>query len=267
MQYINFSVIIPMYNSKFTIKNAIESILNQTYKGPLEIIVVNDGSTDGCEKIVKEIILNNQTNRTIKLINKSNGGVSSARNVGIRESTGEWIALLDSDDIWLPEKIQKQMDEIYKNTGIKFIGTNRNNEVYPFFGKSKDMLYSVSAKEILFKWWPSTPTVIFHKNLFFEVGGYDEKLTGAEDGDFWLRCANRTRIYVLNEFLVQTGHGKRSFGESGLSADISKMYKGEILALKGAKSRNQINLFDFIFFYGWLSLKYFRRILIIKGFV
>ena len=109
------SVIIPMYNSKDTIKSAVESVLNQTYSEPVEIIVINDGSKDGCEKIVEEIILNNQTNRTIKLINKPNGGVSSARNRGIKEASGDWIAFLDSDDIWLPEKLQKQVNEIEKN--------------------------------------------------------------------------------------------------------------------------------------------------------
>lgn len=260
----NITVIIPMYNSKDTIEKTIESVLNQTYKEPMEIVVVNDGSTDGCEKIVEEIIANNKTNKTLKLINKKNGGASSARNVGIKESLGEWIALLDSDDIWLPDKIQKQIDEVSKNTDIKFIGTNRNNEVYPFFGKSKKRLYSVSSKEILFKWWPSTPTVMFHKSLFFEVGGYDEKLVGAEDSDFWLRCANKTRIYVLNEFLVYTGGGKRSFGESGLSANMPKMYEGEILALKGAKKRKQINLFEYFGFYLWLTAKYIRRMLIVR---
>jgi glycosyltransferase involved in cell wall biosynthesis len=259
------TTIIPMYNSKDTIKNAIESVINQTYKDPIEIIVVNDGSSDGCEKIVEEMILNNQTNRIIKLINKKNGGVSSARNRGIKEASGEWIALLDSDDIWLAEKLQKQVSEIKKNANIKFIGTNRNDEIYPFFNKNKNYLYTINAKEMLLKWWPSTPTVMFDKNVFFEVGGYDEKLKGAEDGDFWLRCTQKYDIYVLNEFLVNTGHGKKSFGESGLSANMPKMYEGEILALKGAKKRKQINLFEYLGFYLWLTLKYYRRILIVKS--
>src|SRR5574344_344305 len=99
------SVIIPMYNSKDTIKSAIESVLNQRYKESIEIIVVNDGSKDGCEKIVEKMIINNQTNRTIKLINKPNCGVSSARNRGIKEANGEYIAFLDSDDMWHPQKL------------------------------------------------------------------------------------------------------------------------------------------------------------------
>ncbi|MCT7464728.1 glycosyltransferase family 2 protein [Aliarcobacter cryaerophilus] len=259
------STIIPMYNSKDTIKSAIESVLNQTYKEPLEIIVVNDGSKDGCEKIVEEMILNNQRNRTIKLINKENGGVSSARNRGIKEASGEWIALLDSDDIWLPEKLQKQVDEINKNSNIKFIGTNRNGELYPFFKKSENPIYSLNAKEIIAKWYPHTSTAFINKEVLLKTNLYDETRTHAEDGDLWLRIAQYCDLYVLNEDLVYTGGGKRSFGESGLSANMPKMYEGEILALKGTRKRKQINLFEYLGFYLWLTLKYYRRILIVKS--
>jgi len=259
------STIIPLYNAKETIKSTIESVLNQTYPKPIEIIVVNDGSTDGCEKIVQEMILNNQTNRVLKLINKPNGGVSSARNRGINEASGEWIALLDSDDIWLPIKLQKQIDAIDKNPEIEFLGTNRNNEVYPFFSKSKQKIYTLNAKEILLKWWPSTPTVLVKKSTLLKIDLYDETKAHAEDGDLWLRLEQYCKIYVLNESLVLTGHGKRSFGESGLSANMSRMYEGEILTLKGAKKRKQINTFEYLGFYIWLTLKYYRRILIVKA--
>ena len=121
MKNVNFSVIIPMYNSKDTIQSVIESVINQTYKEPIEIIVINDGSKDGCEKIVENMILNNQTNRTIKLINKENGGVSSARNRGIKEASGEYLAFLDSDDIWHPKKLEL-IFEALKDDSIKFIG-------------------------------------------------------------------------------------------------------------------------------------------------
>jgi glycosyltransferase involved in cell wall biosynthesis len=261
----NISVIIPMYNSKDTIKSAIDSIINQAYVEPIEIIIVNDGSKDGCEKMVEDLISNNQTNRTIKLINKQNGGVSSARNRGIKEANGDWIALLDSDDIWLSEKLQKQVDEIKKNPNIKFIGTNRNGELYPFFKKSQNHLYTLNAKEIIAKWHPHTSTVLINKEILLKTNLYDETRTHAEDGDLWLRIAQFCDLYVLNDDLVYTGGGKRSFGESGLSANMPKMYEGEILALKGAKKRNQLNILEFIGFYLWMTMKYFRRIVIVKA--
>lgn len=258
------TTIIPLYNAKETIKSTIESVLKQTYSEPIEIIVVNDGSTDGCEKIVEEIISNNQTNRTIKLINKENGGVSSARNRGIKEANGDWIALLDSDDIWLLEKLEKQVNEIKINSNIKFIGTNRNGELYPFFEKANQNLFTLKTKEILFKMYPQTSTAIIKKEVLLKSNLYDETLTHAEDGDLWLKIAQYCDLYVLNEELVYTGDGKRSFGESGLSANMPKMYQGEILALKGAEKRKQINFLEYIGFYCWLTMKYFRRIAIVR---
>lgn len=258
------SVIIPLYNAKETIKDTIESVINQTYSESIEIMVVNDGSNDGCERIVEEMIINNQTNRKIILKNKSNGGVSSARNSGIKEATGEWIALIDSDDIWLPEKLEKQLNEVEKNTCIEFIGTNRNGENYPYLNKSKESVYTLNAKNILGKWYPHTSTGLIKKKTVLEANLYDESRTHAEDGDLWLRIAQHCDLYVLNEDLVYTGGGKRSFGESGLSANMPKMYEGEILALKGAKKRKQINILEYIGFHLLFTIRYYRRLVIIR---
>lgn len=257
------SVVIPLYNAKDTIIDTVASVVNQTYKGDIEIVIINDGSTDGSEMIVEEYIKKNSSDRVLKLINKKNAGVSSARNQGIMESSGEWIALLDSDDIWLNEKLEKQITEIDKNPDIKFIGTNRNAEVYPFFAKSKNDIYTLNAKEIISKWHPHTSTALIRKEILLKTNLYDEARSHAEDGDLWLRVSQFCELYVLNKDLVYTGGGKRSFGESGLSANMPKMYEGEILALKGAKQRNQINLIEYTLFYSWLSLKYLRRKVIV----
>ena len=112
------SVVIPMYNSRESIVDCINSVLNQTRFDLIDrIIVVDDGSTDNSEELVKKEF---KKEEKIKIIIKENGGVSSARNVGIREADSEWIALLDSDDVWLPEKIEKQWDQILKNDQILF---------------------------------------------------------------------------------------------------------------------------------------------------
>lgn len=260
------SVVIPLYNAKETIKNTIDSVINQTYSEPIEIIVVNDGSSDGCEKIVEEMIDNNQTNRIIKLINKANAGVSSARNLGIKEATKEWIGFLDSDDIWLPEKLEKQVTEIKLNPKIKFIGTNRNGEFYPFFKKSEHTIFTLNVKEIIAKWYPHTSTALINKEILLKTNLYDEIMTHAEDGDLWIRISLYCELFVLNENLVYTGDGKRAFGVSGLSANMPKMYEGEKLILKSAIKRKQINLFEYSVFYLWLTMKYYRRIIITKLF-
>jgi len=261
---LSVSVVIPMFNSSNTIYFSIESVLKQTYQGSIEIIIVNDGSTDGCEKTVEKLISENKSNRIIKLINKENGGVSTARNRGIKEASGEWIALLDSDDVWLPCKLEEQFRVIEKNPEISFLGTNVNNEVYPFFGKSKLLLFTLNAMQIILKWYPSTPTILAKKSLFLKAGLFDENRRQGEDCDLWLRCLMFEPIYILNKTLVYIGHGKKPFGEKGLSADLKKMYAGEEFIIKCALKRKQISLPFYFFAYLWLKLKFLRRLFIVK---
>lgn len=257
-----YSIVIPMYNAGNTISDTVKSILEQTYIDPIEIVIVNDGSTDNSVEVVNELIVNNNTNRIIKLVNKPNGGVSSARNVGIKEASGEWISLLDSDDIWVPEKLTRQIEEIEKNPEIKFIGCNKDNERYKFNNKSESSLYSLNAKDLLLKWWPYPSTVMIHKDVFKLSGLYDESRTHAEEADLWLRISQYFDLFVLNENLVFTKIRKRNFGESGLSANLKKMQEGQVRALKDAKDRKQISFLEYIKFYVWLYAKYYRRIII-----
>ena len=256
------TAIIPLYNGKDTILTAIKSVMDQTCSLPIEIIVVNDGSRDGCEILVDNLI-NKDINRRIKIINKENGGVSSARNRGIEEARGDWIGFLDADDVWLPEKLEKQIIEIDKNPTIRFIGSNRNGNVYPFFKKSEYKIFTLNTNEIIFKWHPHTSTAFVKKEVFLESGVYDESRSHAEDGDMLLRISEKCPLFILNEDLVFTGAGKRGFGESGLSGNMPAMYNGEILALKGARNRHQISFLEYLGFYIWLSVKYVRRIFIV----
>ena len=124
---ITISVVIPMYNAENTIVTALDSIKNQTYKCNYQILVINDGSNDNSKKKVEEYILENPK-MNITLVNQANSGVSKARNEGLRRAEGDYIALLDSDDEWLPEKIEKQIALFEKDNNIDLLGTNRNNE-------------------------------------------------------------------------------------------------------------------------------------------
>src|ERR1700748_2886881 len=102
------SVIIPMYNAEKTIIRCIRSVLNQTYKANYQIIVANDGSKDDSLNVIKSFVSQNKQH-DIEIIDKPNGGAATARNAGLRIAKGEWIALLDSDDEWVPNKIEVQM--------------------------------------------------------------------------------------------------------------------------------------------------------------
>jgi len=221
-----YSVIVPMYNSKSTIISTIDSVMQQTYQEPIEIIIVNDGSDDGCEKIVEDLILNNQTNRTIELINKSNGGVSSARNMGIKKATGEYIAFLDSDDMWHPQKLEI-MSAVIEKYKVVFFGhgyTLKNNFNTTFL---VDEPKQVSFLKLLLKNFAVTPSIVVKRDLC-EL--FDEKMTHAEDHELWLRIALKIDVHYLD--LPLSTLGRPALTQGGLSANRWAMRKGELQMYK-----------------------------------
>lgn len=259
------SVIIPIYNSETTIMSCVNSVLNQTYKGKVEIIVVNDGSKDNSQAIVEEIIENSASGISIHLINKVNGGVSTARNAGIKFAKGDWIALLDSDDEWLPNKLERQIQVLNENLEIDFLGTNRNGEIFDkILWKKIKGLTKISPKLLMVKFIFVVPTVIFRRKIVCNVGYFDETQKYAEEGNYFIRIAQKYNCYLLNESLVITGDGKAHFGHSGLSGNLKEMEKGELKNLKDALSLKIINIFQYLCLVVFSILKYFRRIVIVK---
>lgn len=259
------SVIIPMYNSETTITNCINSVLNQTYKGDVEIIVVNDGSKDNSKAIVEDIIQDNKTKVSIELYNKINEGVSTTRNIGIKMAKGDWIALLDSDDEWLPNKLERQIQVLTENPTIDFLGTNRNGEYFNnILWKKLNVLTRISPKILMVKFVFVVPTVIFRKKVIIDVGYFDETQKYAEEGNYFIRIAQKYNCFLLNESLVVTGGGKDHFGHSGLSGNLKEMEKGELKNLKDALNLKIINYFEYSCLVMFSILKYFRRIVIVK---
>lgn len=256
------SVVIPMYNSRKTIEDSIRSVLNQTRSDLIdEVVVVDDGSTDESGQLVRETFAGESK---VKIISKENGGVSTARNAGIKATDSEWIALLDSDDVWLSEKIEKQWSEIEKHHQIKFIGCNRNNENLHWGKKVDDNLYLLELKHILIKNWPHTSTALIRREVFKDVGLFNEKMRYAEDGDMWNRIACKYPLFYISESLEIAGGKKRQFGESGLSANLKEMHKGNIRNIKRLREEKKISegFYCFLSFYSYT--KYIRRKLITK---
>jgi len=259
----DISVVIPMYNAQDTIIETVNSVLAQTYKGSFEIIVVNDGSTDDSSRILNNYIKSTGFNNII-LINKENGGVASARNAGLKKAKGDWIALLDSDDSWIPEKLEIQMNILNNHKNIDFLGCNRNNEKTRVLWKKKDELSKITFKELLIKMYPQTSTAIFRRSIISEIGLYDESLRYAEDGDYWFRISQKKEMYFIPESLVITGEGKPNFGHSGLTSHLWEMHEGNIKIIHKQLIMGNINHFEFMFLVILYQLKYFRRILIVK---
>ena len=202
----NISVVIPTYNRENLIVRAINSVLNQTLK-PKEIIIVDDGSSDNTKEIVK--------NYPVKYIYQKNFGVSFARNKGVKEAKGEWIAFLDSDDEWREDKLQKQADFhrlnkdiLFSHTGEKWIRDAKAVK-YPKrlkkpFGEC--FLDNLSTCKI------AASSVMIHRDIFEKVGYFDENLRVCEDYDFWLRVSYIFKIGLLNEPLITkyAGHSQLS---------------------------------------------------------
>ena len=193
------SVIIPTFNRKHTLQRAIDSVLAQTFK-PYEIIIVDDGSKDG----TKEWLLQNYP--SVQYIHQPNNGVSSARNKGIQISQGSWIALLDSDDEWMPEKLEYQSRFIEVNKDSSFCHTNdiwiRNGVRVNQMKKHKKYGGDI-FKHCLDICRISPSSSIINKDVFEEVGAFDESLTVCEDYDLWLRVTAKFNILFLDEPLIK----------------------------------------------------------------
>lgn len=257
------SVIIPMYNAQDSIIKCLESVIKQSYQDALEIIVINDGSKDSSQLLVTDFA-QKYPHYSIQLINQKNGGVSKARNTGLRVAKGDFIALLDSDDEWAENKLEIQMKILLSNSEIDFLGCGRNDEVLKMFGRKIEKLHQSSVAELLFKMHPQTSTAIFKKELFLKFGGYNENMTHAEDGELWIRYCAVSNFFYLPLSLVITGGGKPSFGHSGLSSNLNKMYEGNLFILKQAYSNNYIGFSLYYVLLVFYKMKHLRRIFITK---
>ena len=199
------SVVLPTHNRLHLLRRALYSVQAQTLP-PLETIVVDDGSTDGShESLATEF-------PTVQWISQSNHGVSHARNQGIKQAKGEWIALLDSDDTWHPSKLEEQNQFLQQNLGLLFCHTDeawirRGKSVsHPaYLNKSNQDIFLKSLDRCII--CPSS--VVLHMKIFREVGHFDEELPVCEDYDLWLRIVLQYEIGYLDRKLV-TKYGGHS---------------------------------------------------------
>lgn len=219
-----FSVVIPAYNCEKTIVRVVDSVKNQTRKDLIEeIIIVNDGSIDNTDLVIKNYIEENK-DLPIKYFSQTNHGVSYTRNYGIKVALAEWIALLDADDLWLPNKIERQYEIVKEKPEIVFLGSS-----YPFykgFKKYTNGLYKLSAKELCIRSVPVTPSVIFLKRVGVELGLFDENMRYSEDINFFQKFLLRDSYYILVENLVNCGIEKKFHASSGASSNLSMMNRG-----------------------------------------
>lgn len=196
------SIIIPTTNRASVLKEAIDSVLEQSYRD-FELIVVDDGSTDETPQLLS------QYGDKIKVIRQENKGVSAARNSGIAASQGEWIAFLDSDDLWKPQKLEKQVEWLKAHPQVRICHTD---EIWIRNGTRVNPMkkHAKPAGWIFEKCLPfcvvSPSSVLIHKSVLESVGPFDETLPACEDYDLWLRVAAKFPFgFVAQKLIVKRG--------------------------------------------------------------
>ena len=191
------SAVIPVFNRPVQIKRAIGSVLAQTFRH-VECIVVDDGSTDETPSILREF------GNRIKVITTANRGVSAARNTGVENATGEYIAFLDSDDEWRSEKIEKQITYMTSQN----YKVSQTDETWIRNGKiaNQTKKHIKTAGDIFLQSLDgcivSLSTVIMEKTLFEKYRGFDENLAVCEDYDLWLRMSINEKFGLIEEPLT-----------------------------------------------------------------
>ena len=197
-------VVIPTYNRAHVMKKAIESVLNQSYSNFI-LHIVDDGSNDETAEFLQEY----STHPKVKLYHQSNAGVSSARNLAAFNSQGEWISFLDSDDEWLPTKLEKQISFLTNHPACRFLHSEelwiRNGvRVNPKLKhqKNNDNIFVRSLDFCLI----SPSTVIIRRDLFVEHNGFDNNFVVCEDYDLWLKILANEDIGFISDPLIKK-HG------------------------------------------------------------
>jgi len=214
---ITISVVIPNYNRSDLLKIAIESVLEQTFL-PIEILVCDDGSTDNSKDIVSSF-----NSSIVKWIDcGKNGRPAIPRNIGIKAAIGSWIAFLDNDDVWLPEKLEKQVKLIYSDSKVKAVCTNafrlRGNDCSEiYFKDSVDCSYSF--ENIFYSNQIICSSVLVNKMVLEELSLFPEEaeFKAIEDYALWLRISTKYNFYYINKPLLK-------YRDDLISDSIRKQY-------------------------------------------
>lgn len=199
------AVIIPTYNRSHTLPRALDSVNSQTVR-PEGVFVIDDGSTDDTKKML------DRDYPQVNYIYQNNAGVSSARNTGVAVSKGQWLTFLDSDDEWMPNKLERQLHEAHHNPTYRLVHCD---EIWIRDGTRVNAMHKHQKaggnifERCLALCTISPSAVMIERNLFEEVGGFNESLPACEDYDLWLRICSRYPVLYIEEPLLRKygGHG------------------------------------------------------------
>lgn len=216
------SVIIPTYNRAQFIRRAIDSVLNQTYKN-FELIIVDDGSTDETEDFLDPL----KKAGLIRYLKRPNLGVSCARNFGVENATGTFISFLDSDDEWLPHKLQDQLNFLERHSSLRivygeelWIRNGKRVNQKKIHQKSGGWIFDQCVQQCLIA--PSS--VMMEKSLFLEMGGFDEQFMVCEDYDLWLKISSLFEIgFVSHPLIIKHGGHEDQLSTKFVAMDLWRL--------------------------------------------
>lgn len=220
-----FSVIIPTQNRAALLQEAVTSVLGQSF-GDYELIIVDDASTDSTPDVLRAL----DDSRLITMTMPKQSGPSAARNAGVRRASGDWLAFLDSDDLWLPRKLVIQSLWIRNNPKYEICQTEESwlRDGKPLSPKKHHRkeggLIFRRALELCLV---SPSAVAIERQLFLKSGGFDESLPACEDYDLWLRLLHDRPIGLIEEPLVI----KRAGAWPQLSRDVPSLDRYRILSI------------------------------------
>ena len=208
------SIILPSFNRAYLLPRAIKSILNQTFQD-FELIIVDDGSSDNTEEVLNSF----KDKRIIYIRHDRNKGASAARNTGLKVASGEYIAFQDSDDEWIPDKLEKQIkvfEAAPSEVGVVYTSfwkyLNNNEKIYIPNPKIK-LKEKYIFKELLKHNFIGLPTAIIRKECFEKVGRFDEELSCLEDWDLFIRISRYYQFMFIDEPLLLSYYTPGSVNE------------------------------------------------------
>ncbi len=249
---VTISVIIPVYNGEKTLRETVESVQKQTFTD-LEIIVINDGSTDSTLDVLATI-----SDPRLKIFSYPNANQAVSRNRGISHATGEFIAFLDADDLWTPDKLDAQFKALQQNpqAALAYSWTNSINESGEFLRRGSYVSDNgdVYAKLLLVDFLENGSIPLIRRQALTEVGNFEPSLTPAEDWDMWLRLASRypfvvvPKVQILYRVSADSASTNVTRMESACWRVIEKAFTQAPDSLQHLKNDSIANIYKYLTF-------------------
>jgi len=195
------SVIIPAYNCSALLGEAVESVRAQTYQD-FEVIVVDDGSSDDTCQVAQNLADSWEKLRAFRI---EHAGLAAGRNRAVAEMRGQWIALLDADDLWRPDKLQRCMDFLADHPDLSIVYTPMapmRMDGLPMEGHSKPCHAGWLTEKLFLSIFVHDPATVFHKRVIETCGGFDESLPVCVGHEFWLRVSTKFEFGLIDEPLA-----------------------------------------------------------------